>query len=146
MKGKIIFLGVLFFFALGVASAQTKAPQSIISRTALIKKYYTKPELEQLQKGPLLELYIERIKVLVKTLPYIALVTKPGVTLTDLGIPEDANNTKALTTQNESMDSFLNVTVDFQRKMVPYADKGNLISAILFYEETLKSLNSIGDN
>lgn len=146
MKGKIIFLGVLFFLALGIASAQTKAPQSIISRTAIIKKYYSKQELEQMQKGPLLELYIERIKVLVKTLPYIALVNKPGVTLTDLGIPEDANNTKALTTQNESMESFLNVTVDFQRKMVPYADKGNLITAILFYEETLKSLNNINDN
>ncbi|MGL2992977.1 hypothetical protein [Flavobacterium sp. TSSA_36] len=146
MKGKIIFFGLVFLLTIGVASAQTKAPQSIISRTALVKKYYTKTELEQLQKGPLLELYIERIKVLVKTLPYIALVSKPGVTLTDLGIPEDANNTKALNTQSESMNSFLDVTVDFQRKMVPYADKGNLISAILFYEETLKSLNSLGEN
>lgn len=146
MKGKIVFLGLVVLLSVGMASAQTKAPQSIISRTALIKKYYTKPELEQLQKGPLLELYIERIKVLVKTLPYIALVSKPGVTLTDLGIPEDAANTKALNTQSDSMNSFLDVTVDFQRKMVPYADKGNLISAILFYEETLKSLNSMGDN
>lgn len=146
MKGKIIFFALVALITVGVASAQTKAPQSIISRTALVKKYYSKPELETLQKGPLLELYIERIKVLVKTLPYIALVSKPGVTLTDLGIPEDANNTKALNTQSDSMNSFLDVTVDFQRKMVPYADKGNLITAILFYEETLKSLNSLGDN
>ncbi|MGL2987978.1 hypothetical protein ACSVH5_10305 [Flavobacterium sp. RSSA_27] len=146
MKGKIIFLGLVALLTVGVASAQTKAPQSIISRTAIIKKYYTKPELETMQKGPLLELYIERIKVLVKTLPYIALVSKPGVTLTDLGIPEDANNTKALNTQTEGMNAFIDVTVDFQRKMVPYADKGNLITAILFYEETLKSLNSIGEN
>ena len=35
---------------------------------------------------------------------------------------------------------------EFQRKMLPYADKGNLISAILFYEETLKSLNTLGEN
>jgi hypothetical protein len=146
MKGKIIFCGLVLLLTVGVASAQTKVPQSIISRTALVKKYYSKQELEQLQKGPLLELYIERIKVLVKTLPYIALVSKPGVTLTDLGIPEDANNTKALTVQFDSMNSFLDVTVEFQRKMVPYADKRNLISAILFYEETLKSLNSLGEN
>jgi hypothetical protein len=146
MKGKIIFFGLVLFLMVGIASAQTKVPQSIISRTALVKKYYSKPELEQLQKGPLLELYIERIKVLVKTLPYIALVSKPGVTLTDLGIPEDANNTKALNTQTEGMNAFIEVTVDFQRKMVPYADKGNLITAILFYEETLKSLNSLGEN
>ncbi len=146
MKGKIIFFGLVLFFVVGFASAQTKVPQSIISRTALVKKYHSKPELENLQKGPLLELYIERIKVLVKTLPYIALVSKPGVTLTDLGIPEDANNTKALTAQSDSMNAFLDVTVEFQRKMLPYADKGNLISAILFYEETLKSLNTLGEN
>ena len=147
MKGKIIFFGLVLFFVVGFASAQTKVPQSIISRTALVKKYHTKPELENLQKGPLLELYIERIKVLVKTLPYIALVSKPGVTLTDLGIPDDAaNNSKALSAQADSMSSFLDVTVEFQRKMLPYADKGNLISAILFYEETLKSLNTLGEN
>lgn len=146
MKMKIIFFGLSLLLTLGLASAQTKVPQSIISRTALIKKYYNKQELEQLQKGPLLELYVERIKVLVKTLPYIALVTKPGVTLTDLGIPEDANNTKALTVQSDGMNTFLDVTVEFQRKMVPYADKANLISAILFYEETLKSLNNISEN
>ena len=147
MKGKIIFFGLVLFFVVGFASAQTKVPQSIISRTALVKKYHTKPELENLQKGPLLELYIERIKVLVKTLPYIALVTKPGVTLTDLGIPDDAaNNSKALSAQADSMSSFLDVTVEFQRKMLPYADKGNLISAILFYEETLKSLKTLGEN
>ena len=120
MKGKIIFFGLVLFFVVGFATAQSKVPQSIISRTALVKKYHTKPELENLQKGPLLELYIERIKVLVKTLPYIALVSKPGVTLTDLGIPEDANNTKALTAQSDSMNAFLDVTVEFQRKMLPF--------------------------
>jgi hypothetical protein len=31
-------------------------------------------------------LYIERIKALVKTLPYVAPATKPGLTIVDLGI------------------------------------------------------------
>ena len=69
----------------GAVSAQAKnAPRSIISTTALIRKYHDQKELSGMQKGELLELYIERIKVLVKTLPYIALVTKPGVTMADL--------------------------------------------------------------
>lgn len=146
MKGKIIFFSVFFLLATGVVSAQDKnAPKSIISTNALIKKYHDQKELQGMKKGELLELYIERIKVLVKTLPYIALATKPGVTMTDLGIPNDADNRKILADQVESTTSFLDVTVAFQRRMVPYSDTDNLVAAILFYENTLKSLHEFND-
>jgi len=146
MKGKVIFFSVFFLMVSSVVSAQDKnAPKSIISMNALIRKYHDKKELEGMKKGQLLELYIERIKVLVKTLPYIALATKPGVTMIDLGIPNDADNRKILTEQDESTTSFLDVTVAFQRRMVPYSDTGNLIAAILFYENTLKSLHEFNE-
>ena len=52
----------------GAISAQAKnAPRSIISTTALIRKYHDQKELSGMQKGELLELYIERIKVLVNS-------------------------------------------------------------------------------
>lgn len=146
MKGKIIFFSVFFLLATGVVSAQDKnAPKSIISTNAIIKKYHVKEELEGMKKGELLELYIERIKVLVKTLPYIALATKPGVTMNDLGIPNDSDNRKILVGQDESTTNFLDVTVAFQRRMVPYSDTDNLVKAILFYENTLKSLHEFND-
>lgn len=146
MKGKIIFFSVFFLLATGIVSAQDKnAPKSIISTSALIKKYHDQKELQGMKKGELLELYIERIKVLVKTLPYIALATKPGVTMTDLGIPNDADNRKMLAEQAESTTNFLDVTVAFQRRMVPYSDTDNLVAAILFYENTLKSLHEFND-
>lgn len=146
MKGKIIFFSVCFLLATGMVSAQDKnAPKSIISTNAIIKKYHSKEELQGLKKGELLELYIERIKVLVKTLPYIALATKPGVTMNDLGIPNDADNRKILTEQGESTTSFLDVTVGFQRRMVPYSDTDDLVKAILFYENTLRSLHEFND-
>ena len=146
MKGKIIFFSVFFLIATGIVSAQDKnAPKSIISTSALIKKYHDQKELQEMKKGELLELYIERIKVLVKTLPYIALATKPGVTMSDLGIPNDADNRKILATQEQSTTDFLDVTVAFQRRMVPYSDTNNLIAAILFYENTLKSLHEFND-
>lgn len=146
MKGKIIFFSVFFLLATGIVSAQDKnAPKSIISTSALIKKYHDQKELQGMKKGELLELYIERIKVLVKTLPYIALATKPGITMTDLGIPNDADNRKMLAEQAESTTNFLDVTVAFQRRMVPYSDTDNLVAAILFYENTLKSLHEFND-
>ncbi|WP_133524097.1 hypothetical protein [Flavobacterium sp. 245] len=147
MKSKIFLLSFLCFMATVAVSAQAKnAPRSIISTTAIIRKYHDQKELSGMQKGELLELYIERIKVLVKTLPYIALVTKPGVTMSDLGIPDDAEHKKVLDGQAVGTTTFLDTTVEFQRKMMPYSDKGNLIAAILFYESTLKSLHEFNDS
>ena len=145
MKLKIIFFSLFFLLSIaGTVSAQDKKlSTSIISSTATIKKYHELKELQGMKKGELLELYIERINVLVKTLPYIALVTKPGVTLADLGIPND--NKKSLIQQAESTSDFLDVNVKFQRKMSPYSDTNNLIAAILFYENTMKSLHEFNE-
>ncbi|MFH6970011.1 hypothetical protein DR871_004395 [Flavobacterium petrolei] len=142
MKGKIIFFSLFFLLVAGSVSAQNKnLPKSIISTTASIRQYYDQKELNGMQKGELLELYIERIKVLVKILPYVALATKPGITMADLGIPDDAEHRKSLDLQSESTSNFLTTTVDFQRKMMPYSDKSNLIASILFYQNTLKELH-----
>jgi hypothetical protein len=146
MKGKIILFSVFMLFVSTSIFAQNKnVPKSIISTTSGIRKYYDQKELKVMQKGELLELYIERVKSLVKTLPYIALATKPGVTLADIGIPDDSENSKLLDSQNEATTSFLEITVDFQRKMLPYSDKQNLINAILFYESTLRSLHELNE-
>lgn len=146
MKGKIIFFIVCFLLTTCIVSAQDRnAPKSIISTAASIKKYHDQKELQAMKKGELLELYIERIRVLVKTLPYIALTTKPGVTMSDLGIPNNPDNRKILSEQTENTTSFLDITVGFQRKMVPYSDTDNLVAAILFYETTLKSLHEFND-
>lgn len=146
MKGRIIFLSVFFLLVSNSISAQNKVlPKSIISTTASIKKYHDKKELQGMQKGELLELYIERIKVLVKTLPYVALATRPGVTMIDLGIPDDQKNRDALEDQAKITTEFLEATVQFQRSMLPYSDKGNIVNSILFYENTLKSLHEFDD-
>lgn len=146
MKSKIIFLSFLFLTSINLVSAQDKnTTKSIISTSATIKKYHNLKELQDMKKGELLDLYTERITVLVKTLPYIALATKPGVTLNDLGIPDNNDNKKSLIEQEKSTSDFLNVTVEFQRRMMPYSDTKNLIAAILFYENTLKALHEFNE-
>ena len=123
--------------------AQDKnAPQSIISNDVAIKKYHNKEELDRMEKGELLGLYIERIESLVKTLPYIAFATKPGKTMSTYGIPNTKENRKSLEDKVEATTEFLDTTVEFQKKMLPYSDKSNLIAAILFYEQTMKLLHS----
>lgn len=142
MKTKIILFSVVLFLVAGVSFAQKKnEAKSIISERVAIKKYHKKDELERMQKGELLTLYMERIEVLIKTLPYIAFATKPGVTLTTLGIPNDNDNRKILDNQFKSTDDYLKATNDFQTKILPYSDTNKLISAIIFYEEIMKSLH-----
>ncbi len=142
MKTNIILLSVIFIFITGYGYAQKKnEPKSIISEKVAIKKYHNKEELERMQKGELLVLYMERMEVLIKTLPYIAFATKPGVTMSTLGIPNDNDNRKILDSQFEATNDYLKATNEFQSRILPYSDTSKLISAILFYEEIMKSLH-----
>jgi hypothetical protein len=146
MKIKIILFSFCFFLFIGASYAQkNKEPKSIIPEGVALKKYHSKGELERLQKGELLVLYTERIGSLVRLLPYIAFATKSGITLSDLGIPNDNDNRKVLDNQFDATDSFLESTNEFQKKILPYSDTDNLISAILFYEETMKSLHEYSE-
>ena len=146
MKSRIVLLCFVAFIITGVSFAQKgKAPRSIINEKVGIKKYHNKEDLERMKKGELLVLYIERIESLVKTLPYIAFATKPGITMEDLGIPNDNDNRKSLGSQFEATDDYLENTVNFQKRMLPYSDTNNLIAAILFYEETMRSLHEYSE-
>src|SRR5690606_10975578 len=118
---------------------------SIISRTAVIKKYYAKKELSDMPKGELLELCVERIGILAKTLPYISLATKPGITMIDFGIPNSSEYRKAFESQEENTKNYLEITNEYQRKILPYSDKDDLVKAILFYENIMKSLHEFDE-
>lgn len=146
MKLKIIFFSIGLFLVTSASFAQDKkAPKSIISEKVAIKKYHDKDELDRMQKGELLVLYIERIESLIKTLPYIAFATKPGPTMSTFGIPNSKENRKILDDAFDATEDFLETNIEFQEKMLPYSDKGNLIAAILFYEETMKALHEYSD-
>ena len=143
MKNLVLYL---FFCCVSTVFAQTKnVSPSIISDDVSIKKYHNKSELNKMDKGELLTLYIERIESLIKTLPYIAFATKPGVTMSTLGIPNNNDNRKILDSQFEATDDYLETTVNFQKTILPYSDTSNLIAAILFYEETMKSLHEYSE-
>ncbi len=101
--------------------------------------------MNKLSKGDLLTLYSERIEVIVNILPSIAFATKPDVTMASLGIPVTKDNKKALEASREASIEYFDSTVEFQRKILPYSDTRDLIAAVLFYEETLKSLHTYND-
>lgn len=146
MKTKPTLFTVIFFLMISLGFAQKKnAPINIISGKVSITKYHSHDELSRMSKGELLNLYIERIEVIVNILPNIAFATKPGVTMSSLGIPVTKENKKALEDSKDASVNYFDSTVAFQRSILPYSDTRDLISAILFYEETLKSLHTYND-
>jgi len=146
MKLKSTLFSLLFslIFCIGFAQKK-KAPINIINGNVTITKYHNSEELRNMSKGKLLELYSERIEVIVNILPNIAFATKPGVTMTSLGIPETKDNRKALKANHEASIKFFDSSIEFQRNILPYSDTNDLIAAILFYEETLKSLHTYNE-
>ncbi len=153
MKAKLTLFSAIFFLMIGLGHAQKNEEskkkkdqsQSIISGKVNISKYHSREQLDEMSKGELLTLYIERIEVIVNILPNIAFATKPGVTMASLGIPETKENKKALEDNMEASDNYFESTVEYQTKILPYSDTNDLIAAILFYESTLKALHTYND-
>ena len=145
MKFKIIFFSAFLFLSANIVFAQKSKPRSIVNTTSNIKTYNDRKVLEGMQKGELQELYMERIKILVNILPSIALASKPGITMSDIGIPDTVDSRKSLDNQIQNTSNYILATAEFHKKMLPYCDKLNLINCILFYENTLKQLNVIND-
>ena len=146
MKIKITLLSICLFLITATGFSQKKTtPKSIISKNIGIKRYHDSEELKRMQKGQLLDLYVERIEVLANILPYIAFATKPGVTMSTLGIPNSNDNRKALDNQIENTDNYVQNTIEFQKVILPYSDTGNLVTAVLFYEDIMKSIHSYGE-
>ena len=146
MKTRFIYLCCVFLLTGNICLSQKKhAPKSIISQNSSIKKYHNKKELESMQKGALLELYVERVKSLANTLPYIAFSTKPGITLSSFGIPNNKENRKSLDRQFESTVDYLDETTEFHKKFLPYSDTSKIIDAILFYEEIMKLIHEYNE-
>ena len=146
LKPKFILLTAALWLWTTCSIAQKKGQQpSIISGDVAIEKYHDRDDLDKMQKGELLNLYNRRIEVIIKILPNIASATKPGITMNSLGIPDTKENRSALEDNIDATTTYFDNTIEFQKIVLPYSDRSNLISAIMFYEKTLKALHTYDD-
>lgn len=149
MNRKTIFLSVCVMmfsvttFAQG-PDAKNRA-KSIISTTASVKNFFDQTALQAMNKRALLDLYVERLRVITYTIPNIALTVKPGVTLEDLGVPMEEKNTLALQKYQDATSAYIANGEAFINLMMPYADKTEIIQGILFYDNIIKSIKTAKD-
>lgn len=128
-------------FAQKKKGSDEPAGSTYVSANALISKFHTEDELKAMGKIELTKLYMERIVVLTEIIPYVALKTKPGATLTEMGIPETPLNLEHMQKEIKNKESYLAAVQNTLDDIVPYADKGNIIWAILYFEQMYKNIN-----
>jgi hypothetical protein len=136
-KFYIFFLAVFLLTSVETVAQDKNAPKVVINIRG-ISKFHDLKELQAMNKGQLMPLYIERVKILFSVIQYFGITSKSGVTFTDLGIPPSKENIQALDTEIENRALFLGANEQFLKSILPYSDTANIINAILFYEEVLK--------
>lgn len=135
-----IALLLLSGFAFAQKSGKSSgSPMTYVSPSAKVKKYHTKQELEQMGKLDLTELYMERVSILTELIPYIALHTKPGATLREMGIPETKQNMDHLEKEVKNKADYMEAVEQTLDDIIPYADTKNIIWSILFFEEMIRT-------
>ena len=72
----------------------------------------------------------------------MAITSKPGVTLKDLGVPESVENVNALKKETDNRALYLTSNAEFLDTIMSYSDKSVIVTAILFLEETMKKIHS----
>ncbi len=154
MKKNILAIALLSIASLAFAQKKDKNAPAVpptttltyVSADAKIDKYHTEEELKKLGKIELTTLYLGRVKVLTEILPFLALHTKPGATLKEIGIPETEANIKHMEKEVTNKISYLSAVGETLDDIIPFADKTNIIWSILLYEEIIKKAETEGTN
>lgn len=150
MKRVVLAVALLGLSTLAIAQKKEKdkagaaTTYTYVSAGAKIEKYHTEEELKKLGKIELTQLYMERVKVITEIIPYLALHTKPGATLKELGIPENEINVKHMEKEVTNKTNYLNAVQETLDDIIPFADKVNIIWSILLYEDIIKKAESEG--
>ena len=139
---KLFLLTSILLTAVAGYAQKGSTSATYVSPTAKIEKYYSLDELKQLGKIELTNIYMERVVVVTEIIPYIALHTKPGATLKEMGIPETEANKDHVEKEVKNKATYLSSVKNTLDDIIPYADKGNIIWAIMFMEEIIKKADS----
>jgi hypothetical protein len=139
----LIITSLVISVAPAFAQKDSKGGKSVVtyvSPTAKVSKFYSKEELEKMGKLELTQIYMERISVVTELSPYLALHTKPGASLEEMGIPRTGENLEHLEKEVKNKEAYLKSVKDTLDDIIPYADKQNIIWAIMFYDEMIQKI------
>ncbi|MCR6642912.1 MAG: hypothetical protein NVV82_28965 [Sporocytophaga sp.] len=103
-----------------------------------ITKFYSKDELNKLQKLDLIEVYKSRLAYLIEILPFLSLNPAPGASFHEMSIPETETNISHLEKEMKNKQDFIKSLFETLDDVVPYSEKTNIIWSILYFDEMIK--------
>ncbi len=148
MNNKLIQLAIAFTCLFSIQSfAQDAQPTEALPssngihsfvKAEKIVKFYTKDELNKLNKLELIDIYKSRLVYLIEILPFISLHPAPGATFRDMAIPETEANIGHLEKESKNKQDFIKSLSSTLDDVIPYSEKTNIIWAILYFDEMIK--------
>lgn len=146
MSLKSIFILLLALLPAGYAAAQDEgtAESKPAKSSSLTSVTYTVGELEKLNKLELSQIYITKLTRLYNIIPYLPFQKLEPKNADDLKIPANSVNEKALKSVRDTVTEFNKNLDENLTNIIPYADKGNLINAILFLQSVISKLELAG--
>lgn len=137
MKKFLFLLTLLCAFGVSTASAQDDGWASNPGGG----QHYTVGDLDAMGKLDLTQIYIQEVHRLNMLLPYVPF-NKNGeaISLAGLGIPDTKDNNGAVKKVDGSTGSHNEALESTMAFIVPYADKKDIIEAILFVQDIIEKI------
>jgi hypothetical protein len=128
----------------GLAQQAPKDSALVFVKTPKIEKYYTKDELNKLNKLDLIDIYKSRLAYLIEILPFVSLHPEPGATFRDMAIPETDANKAHLNKETANKKVFVSSLFETLDDVIPYSEKNNIVWAIMYFDEMIKKSDYTG--
>jgi len=133
MSKYIIFFVLLFSYAYG----------QDMKNAANVN--YVLGDLEVLDKIDLTKIYVAKLNKLSSISPYIPFGELQPKTPAELRIPATSINEKAMESYSKTIQAYNQDSDAALSNLIPYADKKDIMDAILFMQEMIAKIESMGE-
>lgn len=133
---KYIFLFVFLFFNLAINAQDMKNAANV---------NYVLGDLEVLDKIDLTKIYVAKLNKLSSITPYIPFGELQPKTPAELRIPATSINEKAMESYSKTIQAYNQDSDAALSNLIPYADKKDIMDAIIFMQEMIAKIESMGE-
>ncbi|GIV43709.1 MAG: hypothetical protein KatS3mg035_0832 [Bacteroidia bacterium] len=133
---KYIFLFVFLFFNLLIKAQDMKNAANV---------NYVLGDLEVLDKIELTKIYVAKLNKLSSITPYIPFGELQPKTPSELRIPATSINEKAMDSYSKTIQAYNQDSDAALSNLIPYADKKDIMDAIMFMQEMIAKIEAMGE-
>ena len=143
---RIAVIGLLFFMVLcaQAPATQSQEPEPATQLPGGATIVYSLGDLEKMDKIELTRIYISKLTRLYRILQYLPFAKLEPKTPNDLKIPSVPANEKAMSQLEGALRDYIKTTETTLTTIVPYADKKQIIDAILFLQAVTNKVELVG--